>query len=583
MLRRPLLARLGIAAAALVGAVGTVAVTAPAQAATQSAHTALPGVHVINLHRRYAAALAAVKRAGHHPISGIEYARGKGPKGPGAASAKCTEPNCNLSYHGGPVQTSPHIYLLLWGPDWSTGTGPASAAYLESFYSGLGATPQDSWSTITSQYSDSAGGKPNFTGSVYMGVWTDTSVPMSGLGQTALAAEATAFAQAHDITDQVNAQVIVATQTGTCPQGFYAPTCFNGSGVYCAWHANTGVPGANVTYTNLPYLLDAQQGCGQNFVNTNSVGVNDGWSIVGGHEYAETITDPYPPQPAAPGQPYQRGGWVDLKDFISGGEIGDKCAWGGQLWGGLDPAGNVTLATGKFAMQSLWSNATNSCVLTTSKGLDKVEAQSPGHQLAFTTNPVHLQLLGTSFVGSRLTWRVSGLPKGLSVNSSTGMVTGTPSAAGSYRVTARVHDAIGLSARMAFSWQVNKVSGKPITGFAGKCLADYNGLMSVLNKIDIWHCTGSAAQKWVFTPKGELVVLGGCLSALKLSAKGVPALRYYNCKNNRAQLWTHRKNGEYVLKADGLCLTDPGWSKKNGTAVVLRACKGTSNQRWSLP
>ncbi|MHB1874909.1 MAG: ricin-type beta-trefoil lectin domain protein [Streptosporangiaceae bacterium] len=576
-----MLARLGIAAAALVGAVGTVAVTAPAQAATQSARTALPGVHVIS-HRGYAAALAAVRRAGHHGIAGIEYARGKSPKALGAAGTKCTEPNCNMGYHGGVVQTSPQVYLVLWGPNWTTGTGPASAAYLKSFYEGLGVTPQDSWSTITSQYTNWLGAHPTFSGSVFKGVLTDTTVPPTGATQSDLAAEAVTMAKNAGIkTDQANVQMVIATQSGTCPQGFYSPQCNNGSGFYCAWHANTGVTGANVTYTNLPYLLDAGQGCGQNFVNSGTAGTNDGWSIVGGHEYAETITDPYPPQPAAPGQPYQKGGYVDLKDFVSGGEIGDKCAWGGLLWGGLDPSGNVTLSTGTFAMQSLWSNATTSCVLTTSKTLDKVEVRSPGRQIAYATNPVHLQIAGTSFIGSQLIWSTRGLPKGLAIGWSTGIISGTTKATGSFKVTVRVHDELGKSAATSFYLQVNKPVGKEIKGFGGKCLADYNGIMQPLNKIDIWNCTGSAAQKWRYTAKGALIVLGSCASALT-SVSGSPVM-LIPCIGNRHQLWTHRKNGEYVLKAGGLCLTDPGWSKKNGTQMVLRPCKNTSNQRWSLP
>ncbi|MHB1596038.1 MAG: ricin-type beta-trefoil lectin domain protein [Streptosporangiaceae bacterium] len=579
MLRRPMLARLGIAAAALVGAVGTVAVTAPAQAATQSARTALPGARIVS-HRGYAAALAAVRRAGHHRIAGIEYARGKAPKALGAAGTTCTEPNCDLTYHGGPVQTSPHIYLVFWGPNWQSNSAQkASAKYLTNFYKGLGVTPQDSWSTITSQYV-AGNTHPSFDGSVYMGNYYDSTVPPKGVTQAQLAAEAVTMAKNARVTDQVNAQMVIVTPPGTCPQGFYAPNCYGGSGNYCAWHANTGVAGTNVTYTNLPYLPEAGAGCGQNFVN-GANGTNDGWSIIGGHEYAETITDPYPPQPAAKNQPYQRGGYVDLKDFVSGGEIGDKCAWGGQLWGSLDPSGNVKLSTGTFAMQSLWSNATHSCVLTTSKYLDKVEVRSPGRQVAYLTNRVRLQMPGTSFVGSPLTWRATNLPKGLWINSSTGYITGIPRVTGGYQVTVRVHDALGKSAGTTFWWHVYKPVGKEIKGYGGKCLADYNGIMAPGNKIDIWNCTGSAAQKWRYTTKGALIVLGSCASALT-GTSGTPIM-FIPCIGNRHQLWTHRRNGEYALKAGGLCLTDPGWSKKNGTQMILRPCKDTSNQRWSLP
>lgn len=117
----------------------------------------LPGVQVVNLHRAYEARLGHAKPG---KIAGIVYARGsargsargKQPREarpPGQAS--CTEPACPLLYSGGPVQLSPHVYLLLWGPNWSTDPAQlASATYLENFYAGLGAAPQDIYSGITS-------------------------------------------------------------------------------------------------------------------------------------------------------------------------------------------------------------------------------------------------------------------------------------------------------------------------------------------------------------------------------------------------------------------------------------------------
>ena len=87
-----------------------------------------------------------------------------------------------------------------------------------------------------------------------------------------------------------------------------------------------------------------------NFVNGGSSGYFDGFSIVGGHEYAETITDPYP-----------NSGWLDGR----GAENGDKCAW---ISSGQGASASVHLTSGNFPVQSLWSNAFNSnqggCVLS---------------------------------------------------------------------------------------------------------------------------------------------------------------------------------------------------------------------------
>jgi serine protease len=63
----------------------------------------------------------------------------------------------------------------------------------------------------------------------------------------------------------------------------------------------------------------------------------------------ETITDMRPST-----------GWTDT----SGAENGDKCAW---ISSGQGAMANLTLSTGRFAVQSTWSNAFNNgnggCVL----------------------------------------------------------------------------------------------------------------------------------------------------------------------------------------------------------------------------
>ena len=64
-----------------------------------------------------------------------------------------------------------------------------------------------------------------------------------------------------------------------------------------------------------------------------------------GHEYGETVTDPFP-----------NSGWRDLND-ASGGENGDKCAW--------TNIADVAFSTGSYAMQPLWSNSANACVMST--------------------------------------------------------------------------------------------------------------------------------------------------------------------------------------------------------------------------
>jgi serine protease len=92
----------------------------------------------------------------------------------------------------------------------------------------------------------------------------------------------------------------------------------------------------------MPYVMNVGASCGAGFVN--SPGPLDGYSIVEGHEYAETITDQNP-----------AGGWTNRR---SGQENGDECAW---ISSGQGASANVTTGRGTFAMQSTWSNDTNRC------------------------------------------------------------------------------------------------------------------------------------------------------------------------------------------------------------------------------
>ncbi|MDA8324254.1 MAG: Ig domain-containing protein, partial [Actinomycetota bacterium] len=426
-------------AAAAIGVLGLIAPAAHAQVTGQSGR--LPGVRMINLRAAYQRALPTARSG---KPSGIVYPRGHRPRSAAPVANRCpsgtgTEPNCKLTYGGGKVQTSPQIYLLLWGPKWTTNAELGSAAYLQSFYRGIGVQPSDSWSTITSQYTGS-NGEPVFgTSTQFKGTFDDTSTPPHGATQNQLAAEANAFARQHGLVGDLNAQIVIATQEGTCPQGFYAPNCDGGNGTYCAWHTNATNTG--VTFTNLPYLLQSGFGCGKNFVNSGSAGIYDGLSVVGGHEYAETITDPVPVT-----------GWFDSADNISGGEIGDKCAWGGTGWGGnkkTDPYGDVTLSTGKFAMQSLWSNAANRCVM---KALapDTVTLTNPGSQSAQTGDAFSATIQATSSTGATLGYSATGLPPGLTIDNATGTISGTPLMVTDSAVTVTAGDTTGAMRSTTF-------------------------------------------------------------------------------------------------------------------------------------
>ena len=264
----------------------------------------------------------------------------------------------NLSYHGGTngvgVETgADKVYLVYWGSQWNNNDPSGEAAIQQNFFNGVGGS---SWNNSVTQYCEGVSSGTIFCNGagtpavnpkgVLGGVWFDNaSAAPSQPSQSNLASEAiNAAAHFGNTTAASNTtvQYVINTATGNNASGFGTS--------YCAWHSSTSSSYGNIAYTNMPYITDAGASCGANFVNPGTAGLTDGITIVGGHEFAETETDIYP-----------NGGWLDG----SGQENGDKCAW---ISSGQGAAADITLSTGTFPVQSLWSNAFNSgaggCVLS---------------------------------------------------------------------------------------------------------------------------------------------------------------------------------------------------------------------------
>jgi len=271
---------------------------------------------------------------------------------PGSTGAAGTA--SQLQYHGGSggigVETAPKIYLVFWGSQWINGDPTGEADILEAFYNGVGGS---AWLNSVTQYCqgvasgtilcNGAGKAAGNPVGLLAGYWYDNkSAAPSKPRQSQIASEA-ARAAAHfgntTAASNANVQYVIATAHGANATGFGTQ--------YCAWHSSSNSSYGKLAYTNLPYITDAGASCGANF---NGLGPDAGITIVAGHEMAETITDQFP-----------NTGWLDS----SGEENGDKCAW---ISSGQGASATITLSTGTFPVQSLWSNAFNSdaggCVLS---------------------------------------------------------------------------------------------------------------------------------------------------------------------------------------------------------------------------
>ncbi len=95
-------------------------------------------------------------------------------------------------------------------------------------------------------------------------------------------------------------------------------------------------------------------------------------------------------------------------------------------------------------------------------GPGPVTATNPGSQTGTVGTAANLQLSASGGSGG-YTWTASGLPAGLAINSS-GLISGTPSTAATYSVTATATDSSGATGSTTFSWTINPTGGGGCSG-----------------------------------------------------------------------------------------------------------------------
>jgi len=155
------------------------------------------------------------------------------------------------------------------------------------------------------------------------------------------------------------------------------------------------------------------------------------------------------------------------QDAISRGYMSSSC-WlidveaGFELW-----QGGAGLATNSFSVSVNGSGGGG--------GGNTVTVTSPGNQSGTVGTAASVQVRASdSASGQTLAYGATGLPPGLSINSSTGLISGTPTTAGTYNVAVTARDGTGASGSAAFTWTVGSGGG----GGGGACTATYSVINS---------------------------------------------------------------------------------------------------------
>jgi hypothetical protein len=242
---------------------------------------------------------------------------------------------CHMTYGNGPVLLKPHMYLILWGYQ-KAGDPDGVQALLTAWSADYGGS---TYGNIATQYYMVSGGKnvfptnPKSNGTV----WIDNAnaIPAHPTDAQIQAEAWAAIKQFGNNQPDSNGVYVVNSAYKHDPQGFVT------SG-WCAYHGASTVGGSIIAYANEPYMPDGDGDCGANIITAPSdePGIDEGETILAGHEFNEAQTDP---------QPFT--GW----DSTKAGEIGDACAWTNIL-------NDKLLNSGVYTQQPIFSNKTNTCI-----------------------------------------------------------------------------------------------------------------------------------------------------------------------------------------------------------------------------
>lgn len=237
-----------------------------------------------------------------------------------------------VPYLGGSVIVEPKFYLVFW--DYKKyGDADKLQPLLEAYTKNMGGS---SHNNIETQYYEKSGHRRTYItnpADQFGGSWNDESPVPRKPTDAQIAAEALR-AVGHFGFDP-NGVYVVATPHKHSEVDFGTH--------WCSYHSDASYDKNLIPYAYLPYMTDAGHSgnkCGANSIAppADERAKDEGMTIFAGHEYGESITDPFPFT-----------AWTGPQ-----GEIADPCL--------TAPMANDQFGKKSYTMQPMVSDTTESCV-----------------------------------------------------------------------------------------------------------------------------------------------------------------------------------------------------------------------------
>jgi Ricin-type beta-trefoil lectin domain/Putative Ig domain/Subtilase family len=249
-----------------------------------------------------------------------------------------------------------------------------------------------------------------------------------------------------------------------------------------------------------------------------------------------------------------------------------------------------------------WGTPDGTAAFTDTATGDTITVKDPGTQDYLAGSSVRLAVGAVdSGTGHNLTFSAASLPAGLTMNASTGMISGRlPAKPGTSRVTITAADGTGATGSVSFDIVSLPSLRAGYDAAAGPipvhvdfhdrdsmCLYDKGNSAASGTKVEVWKCDGKAGQKWNYLPDaqpdsdGTLVIHGRCAT---IDAADGNKIFLRTCDGAADQSWSLQAGTTLLWNPSSLlCLNDPHDSRVNGTQVDAATCDFGNSQAFILP
>jgi hypothetical protein len=196
-----------------------------------------------------------------------------------------------------------------------------------------------------------------------------------------------------------------------------------------------------------------------------------------------------------------------------------------------------------------WGTPDGVAAFTSGGATNTVTVTNPGSQTGTVGTAASLQISATdSASGQTLTYSATGLPAGLSINASTGLISGTPTTAGTSSVTVTAKDTTGASGSASFSWTITAAGGGCTAqqllgnpGFATGSLSPWTATSGVLANTDEGVPSYPTSDPYLAWLDGY----GGAHTDTLAQTVTIPA----SCKNATLSFWLYINSDDPTGKA----------------------------------